>query len=271
VLASNDGRDSRRDELYGVIDRWVNSLPLEQVVEQLNKAEVPASRIYSAEDMFSDPQYLAREMFLKAKLPDGKDFKMPGIVPKLSQTPAAANGSGPNWASTTTWCSVNWLRRRRHCPLARGRRDLMIDRYKRWLIQLCLTAMMAGGWSLSAQAEDTLIWLLRDLPPLTIFDGPGKDQGALDQLLPMLIEHLPSIDIRCCTSIAPGACRCCANPRSPATPRYCGHQSAPNTSCFPARRLFPSAMDHDPAQSTGGHDSVYRGRPVRSASLSRRP
>jgi formyl-CoA transferase len=66
VLASNDGRDSRRDELYGVIDRWVNSLPLEQVVEQLNKAEVPASRIYSAEDMFSDPQYLAREMFLKA-------------------------------------------------------------------------------------------------------------------------------------------------------------------------------------------------------------
>lgn len=67
----------------------------------------------------------------------------------------------------------------------------MIDRYKRWLIQLCLTAMMAGGWSLSAQAEDTLIWLLRDLPPLTIFDGPGKDQGALDQLLPMLIEHLP--------------------------------------------------------------------------------
>ena len=94
-LASNDGRDSRRDELYGVIDPWVNSLPLAQVVEQLNQAEVPASRIYSAEDMLGDPQYLAREMFLKAQLPDGKDFKMPGIVPKLSDTPGSCEWVGP--------------------------------------------------------------------------------------------------------------------------------------------------------------------------------
>ncbi|PTQ72434.1 formyl-CoA transferase [Pseudomonas sp. GV071] len=94
-LASNDGRDLRRDELYGVIDRWVGSLPLEAVLATLNSAEVPASRIYSAEDMFSDPQYLAREMFLSAKLPDGKPFKMPGIVPKLSETPGSAEWVGP--------------------------------------------------------------------------------------------------------------------------------------------------------------------------------
>ena len=95
VLASNDGRDTRRDELYGVIDRWVASLPLETVLEQLSVAQVPASRIFSAEDMFSDPQFLAREMFLHARLPDGKDFKMPGIVPKLSDTPGSADWVGP--------------------------------------------------------------------------------------------------------------------------------------------------------------------------------
>jgi len=95
TLASNDGRDSRRDELYGVIDRWVNSLPLDQVVEQLNQAQVPASRIYSAEDMLGDPQFLAREMFLQAQLPGGKDFKMPGIVPKLSDTPGSCEWVGP--------------------------------------------------------------------------------------------------------------------------------------------------------------------------------
>lgn len=94
-LASNDGRDLRRDELYGVIDRWVGSLPLDAVLAVLTQAEVPASRIYSAEDMFSDPQYLAREMFLSAKLPDGKPFKMPGIVPKLSDTPGSADWVGP--------------------------------------------------------------------------------------------------------------------------------------------------------------------------------
>jgi formyl-CoA transferase len=45
--------------------------------------------------MFADPQFLAREMFLSAKLPDGKACKMPGIVPKLSETPGSADWVGP--------------------------------------------------------------------------------------------------------------------------------------------------------------------------------
>lgn len=100
-LASNDGRDARRDELYGVIDRWVGSLPLDQVLATLTRAEVPASRIYSAEDMFNDPQFIAREMFLQARLPDGKPFRMPGIVPKLSATPGSAEWVGPELGEHT--------------------------------------------------------------------------------------------------------------------------------------------------------------------------
>ncbi|TBW01518.1 CoA transferase [Azotobacter chroococcum] len=95
TLADNAGRDARRDELYGVIDRWAASLPADQAMALLNRAEVPASRIYSVEDMVADPQFLAREMFLSARLPDGKRFKMPGIVPKLSDTPGSADWVGP--------------------------------------------------------------------------------------------------------------------------------------------------------------------------------
>ena len=95
TLADNAGRDARRDELYALIDRWAASLPQEQVLQMLEQAEVPASKIYSAADMFTDPQYLAREMFLNATLPDGKPFKMPGIVPKLSDTPGSAEWTGP--------------------------------------------------------------------------------------------------------------------------------------------------------------------------------
>lgn len=95
TLADNAGRDLRRDELYGVIDRWASAQPLAEVEATLKAADVPASRIYSAEDMLSDPQYLAREMFLAAKLPDGKAFKMPGIVPKLSDTPGSVQWTGP--------------------------------------------------------------------------------------------------------------------------------------------------------------------------------
>ena len=95
ALADNAGRDARRDELYGIIDRWAASLPLDAVEATLKQAEVPASRIYSAQDMFSDPQFLAREMFLPGKLPDGKAFRMPGIVPKLSETPGTVQWRGP--------------------------------------------------------------------------------------------------------------------------------------------------------------------------------
>ena len=101
-LADNAGRDARRDELYGVIDRWASSQPLDALLNTLNHAEVPASRIYSAADMLSDPQFLAREMFLSAKLPDGKPFKMPGIVPKLSATPGAVNSLGPQLGEHNT-------------------------------------------------------------------------------------------------------------------------------------------------------------------------
>ncbi|SDT01732.1 formyl-CoA transferase [Halopseudomonas sabulinigri] len=94
-LADNAGRDARRDELYALIDSWAARRTQAEVLEILNRAEVPASKIYSAADMFADPQYLAREMFLNATLPDGKAFKMPGIIPKLTATPGSVQWTGP--------------------------------------------------------------------------------------------------------------------------------------------------------------------------------
>ncbi|SDS82891.1 formyl-CoA transferase [Halopseudomonas xinjiangensis] len=94
-LNDNAGRDARRDELYAVIDNWAASLPLEEVLGTLEAADVPASRIYSVADMFRDPQFLARGMFVQGQLPDGKPLSMPGIVPKLSETPGTTNWSGP--------------------------------------------------------------------------------------------------------------------------------------------------------------------------------
>ncbi len=60
---------------------------------------------------------------------------------------------------------------------------------RRWRSHLC--APLLGLLPLPTQAAQTLIWLVRDLPPLTIFEGPQKGQGAIDELLPMLMEHLP--------------------------------------------------------------------------------
>lgn len=95
VLQTNAGRDTRATELYGVIDDWVKRHDEADVLKQLGEAGVPASRIYSIEDMFRDPQFLAREMLQSAQLPDGKQFRMPGIVPKLTATPGGVDSIGP--------------------------------------------------------------------------------------------------------------------------------------------------------------------------------
>ncbi|KAA0968017.1 TIGR02285 family protein [Pseudomonas sp. ANT_H12B] len=56
-------------------------------------------------------------------------------------------------------------------------------------------ALMAGvSLPVWAQPKETLIWLLRDLPPTMIFEGPKKGQGVIDQLLPLLIKGMPQYD-----------------------------------------------------------------------------
>ena len=100
-LASNAGRDLRAAEIYGVIDAWVRTNDAKDVLRITGDAQVPSSPIYSAADMFRDPQFLARNMLEIAQLPDGKDFRVPGIVPKLSLTPGETRWIGPGLGEHT--------------------------------------------------------------------------------------------------------------------------------------------------------------------------
>jgi uncharacterized protein (TIGR02285 family) len=54
-----------------------------------------------------------------------------------------------------------------------------------------LAALATPVW---AQPKATLIWLLRDLPPTMIFEGPKKGQGIVDQILPLLIAGMPQYE-----------------------------------------------------------------------------
>ena len=94
-LAHNDGRAAQSAVLDAAITHWTSSQPIDRVLSALEAAEVPAGRIYSVADIVSDPHYQARDMLLDAQLPGGVSVKMPGIVPKLSQTPGGVNWQGP--------------------------------------------------------------------------------------------------------------------------------------------------------------------------------
>lgn len=100
-LASNDGRVAHVEAIDGAITDWTSRHSLDEVTAALDRAEVPNGRIYSVADIVADPQYLSRDMILPATLPDGTEVRMPGIVPKLSQTPGAVNWQGPRLGEHT--------------------------------------------------------------------------------------------------------------------------------------------------------------------------
>jgi formyl-CoA transferase len=94
-LASNAGRVARTEELDQAISAWTSRHDMEQVLAVLNQAEVPASKIYSIADIVNDVHYQARQMIQQFKLKDGQTLKLPGIVPKLSETPGETEWLGP--------------------------------------------------------------------------------------------------------------------------------------------------------------------------------
>ncbi len=100
-LADNAGRCKRVEELDCVIAEWTARYKVDEVVALLNSAQVPNGKIFSIADIARDAQYLARGMIQEVTLPDGTSLRVPGIVPKLSDTPGGLNWVGPDLGEHT--------------------------------------------------------------------------------------------------------------------------------------------------------------------------
>ena len=95
TLAHNDGRAARQAWLDSEIEAWTSTRAPEAVLAAMEKAEVPASKIYTVADIATDPHFKAREMIREITLQDGSRLKVPGVVPKLSATPGGFARGGP--------------------------------------------------------------------------------------------------------------------------------------------------------------------------------
>ncbi|HYC49437.1 MAG TPA: CaiB/BaiF CoA-transferase family protein [Burkholderiales bacterium] len=100
-LATNAGRTPRARELDTAIEAWTREHDLAEVLDALERAEVPSGRVYDPEDMVNDAHYAARKVIEQWHLPDGKPMKIPGIVPKLSDTPGKTRWLGPQLGEHT--------------------------------------------------------------------------------------------------------------------------------------------------------------------------
>jgi formyl-CoA transferase len=101
ALARNDGRAAQMERIDEAISAWTRERDMNEVLQIMEKAEVPAGRIYSAADIAADPHFAARGMIEQVIAGDGEPLRMPGVVPKLSATPGAIRTPAPKLGEHT--------------------------------------------------------------------------------------------------------------------------------------------------------------------------
>jgi formyl-CoA transferase len=100
-LADNAGRTLRVAELDLAITQWTQTRSIGQVLDILGQARVPAGKVYTAKDIAEDPHYRARDMILRQTTRDGYELEVPGVVPKLSDTPGSLRSPAPGLGDDT--------------------------------------------------------------------------------------------------------------------------------------------------------------------------
>ena len=101
ALARNDGRAAQMERIDSAIAEYTSRFSQEEILRQMEAAEVPAGRIYSVADIVKDPHFEARGMIESVIAGDGEPLRVPGVVPKLSATPGRIRSAAPKLGEHT--------------------------------------------------------------------------------------------------------------------------------------------------------------------------
>jgi succinyl-CoA--D-citramalate CoA-transferase len=93
--ATHNARGENQEELDSMISGWTKEHTVDEVLEVLKEAGVPASKVFTAEDMVEDPHYAARENVVTVQDPEMGPFPMQNVVPRLIETPGKVRWTGP--------------------------------------------------------------------------------------------------------------------------------------------------------------------------------
>ena len=85
-FATNPDRVHNRQALSGVIEKRLGSLPMAEVIERLEKAEVPVGPVYDLAQVFADPQSEHLGMAMSTPHPKVPNLRTTGFPFSLSQT-----------------------------------------------------------------------------------------------------------------------------------------------------------------------------------------
>jgi len=99
--ATQVNRAENEDALEKIVSDWTATKNLEEIESILEKADVPAARIYKMSDVFKSNLYREREMLVD--VPDERfgSIKLAGVVPRLTHTPGSIRWAGQDPGSHT--------------------------------------------------------------------------------------------------------------------------------------------------------------------------
>ena len=88
-------RVENRAAIDAIVSAWTATYELSELLPLVEGATIPTGPVYSIADIVQDPHFAARDMFVSLHDRVLGEVKMPGIVPKLSETPGEARWPGP--------------------------------------------------------------------------------------------------------------------------------------------------------------------------------
>lgn len=95
-------RGQNREAIDEIVAAWTADQDLSTLLAQLESATIPVGPVYAIEDIVKDPHYQARDMLLTLHDRVLGELRMPGVVPKLSDTPGSVRSTGPELGEHNT-------------------------------------------------------------------------------------------------------------------------------------------------------------------------
>jgi formyl-CoA transferase len=94
-FSDNRARVLNRIELDSIIADWTRGRTACELEEMLEVANIPASKVFTAADCASDPQYRHRRMVRQVEDPLFGSILHSGIVPHFPESPGEIRWTGP--------------------------------------------------------------------------------------------------------------------------------------------------------------------------------
>jgi succinyl-CoA:(S)-malate CoA-transferase subunit A len=102
MYGAQKNRLAAREAVDSMVERWVESLTRNEVMEVCLEAQVPCGGVNSIADIFEDEHFRARDMLVPVEVEGVGEVVVPGVLPRLSATPGRITGLGPELGDATT-------------------------------------------------------------------------------------------------------------------------------------------------------------------------